>query len=342
MSEEHNQKTDGMRESILGFPDQFSVGFEIATAIRPEGTFKRVLLSGMGGSGLPGGILNMYLEDLFERFPDVAPFHIDQNRSYHLPLLSQAPDCLHIVASYSGNTEETIACFEQALEQKLSVIAVSSGGRLEELAREHGIPHIKLPVPTPTFQPRMGTGYFFAAILQVFMNLGLIPDVREEIGEGSAALKKTLAALEEKGSALAERLKGKTPVIYAKDGFRDLAMTWKIKINENAKTPAFYNVLPEMNHNEMVGYTLPQAQFYALLLDDPTDDPRNRKRFQVMLPLLQEKDVGGEVLDMGGERVYNRIFESLLLGDFTAYHLALLYGQDPEPVEMVEAFKKLL
>jgi glucose/mannose-6-phosphate isomerase len=296
----------------------------------------------MGGSALPGGILSVYLADVFVRFPSVKPFAIQQNRSYALPPTCQTADCLHLIASYSGNTEETIACFEEALEKNLSMVVLSSGGKLEALAHTHGIPHIKLPVPTPTFQPRMGTGYFFAAIVQVLMNVGLLPDLREEIVQGSHELKGALEKLETQGQALAQRLQGKTPVIYAKEGFRDLAMTWKIKINENAKTPAFYNCIPEMNHNEMVGYTLPQAAFYALLLDDPLDDPRNRKRFQVMLPLLQEKGVEGEILDIGDEGVYNRVFKTLLLGDFTAYHLALLYGQEPEPVEMVEAFKKLL
>ncbi len=339
MSFEESAK--GFRQNILESLDQFSVGFEIAKNAKAEGEFKRVVVSGMGGSALPAGLVERYIQDVALRYATL-PVRIIQNRTYALPLGTASDHHLHVICSYSGNTEESLSCLEEAITKGVACIGMSAGGKLEALAKEKGIPHVKLPIPTPTFQPRMGTGYFFGALVEILINHNLIPDVRQEVLEGAESVKANLEEREETAKKLAESLKGKTPVIYSNDLYAPVAMIWKIKINENAKTPAFWNVIPEMNHNEMVGYTLPQGPFHAVLLRDPKDDPRNLRRYEVMPSLLQEKGVTGETVDIQGETVYTGIFNTLLLGDFTAYYLALAYGQDPEPVEMVEAFKKLL
>jgi glucose/mannose-6-phosphate isomerase len=119
-------------------------------------------------------------------------------------------------------------------------------------------------------------------------------------------------------------------------------MIWKIKINENAKTPAFWNFFPELNHNEMVGFTLPQAKFTVVMLRDSDDHPKNKKRFEVTAGLLREKGVSVEIVEMPGETVFEKMFGSILIADFTSYYLALEYGQDPTPVNMVEQLKKML
>jgi glucose/mannose-6-phosphate isomerase len=331
----------GFRKNILDSTMQFAVGFEIAKEARVAGEFQSIVLSGMGGSALPGGLLSIYLGDVALRTGTKEPAII-QNRTYALPLATKNPGFLHLICSYSGNTEETISCLEEAITEGLPCIGVSAGGRIAEICKAKNVPHIRLPIPTPTFQPRMGSGYFFASLLEVMINHGLVPDVRAEVLAGAQEVTATLTTCEAEGKELAKRLIGKTPVIYSSAQYGLLASVWKIKINENAKTPAFWNMLPEMNHNEMVGYTLPQGAFHVVLLRDPEDHPKNKKRYDVLLPLLAEKGVTGEIIDMKGERVYNRIFNTLLLGDFMAYYLALEYLQDPEPVAMVEAFKKLL
>jgi glucose/mannose-6-phosphate isomerase len=329
------------RQGILGSLDQFSEGFAIARGIRVPGEFHTLVVSGMGGSALPASLIRPYLTDVAERFnTPVVP--VIENRTYALPLGTATEGHLHLLCSYSGNTEETLSCFEEAVAKQLPCIGVSAGGKLEALCAEKGIPHIKLPIPSPTFQPRMGTGYFIGSFLEVLMNHGLLPDIHEEVLAGAAAVKARLPELEEQGKAMAARVAGKTPVVYSSYQYEPVAHVWKIKINENAKTPAFWNFLPEMNHNEMVGYTLPQGAFHVILLRDTHDDVRNQKRYEVLLPLLAEKGVTGEILDIMGESVYTRIFSALATGDFMAYHLALLYEQEPEPVAMVEAFKKLL
>lgn len=328
------------RQFILEEPTQFAVGFDIAKGIKLEGTYKRVVLSGMGGSALPGNLLAAYLTDLFAQ-ENKAPIPFLVNRTYSLPREAYS-DCINLIVSYSGNTEETVASFEEAHNAGLACIGMSSGGKIEEMCREWGVPHIKLPMPYPTFQPRMGTGYIFSAILGVLINQGMIPDVKNTIVSEGTTLAGKLESSEEKGKALAQKIAGKTPIVFASFLFYSLAMVWKIKINENAKTPAYYNFFPELDHNEMVGYTNPQAKFITLMLRDPQDNPRNLARYQATADLIREKGVESEMIDLQGNSVFEKIFSSILLADFTSYNLALLYKQDPTPVDMVEKLKKIL
>ena len=119
-------------------------------------------------------------------------------------------------------------------------------------------------------------------------------------------------------------------------------MIWKIKFNENAKTPAFWNFFPELNHNEMVGYTNPQAKFFIILLKDNDDDQRNLKRYQATQVLLTEGGIDSEIIEMEGANVFSKMFLSITYADWASYYLALLYEQDPTPVAMVEKLKKIL
>lgn len=338
----HALDKSNFRQMIIDSPDQFRAGFELAKDIKVAGTFTSIMISGMGGSALPANLFRVYLSDVFRTAGSAQqPLAIYQNRFYSLPPESYRR-CLNFICSYSGNTEETIASFEEALAHDLPCIGISSGGKIEEMCRAHGVPHIKLPIPTPGFQPRVGTGYFFGALLQVLINQGLAPDTTQVLLAEAEGLKRILPAVEEEGTSLAARLIGKTPVVYASPRYKSVAMVWKIKMNENAKTPAFWNFFPELNHNEMVGFTLPQAKFIILMLSDPADDPRNLKRFDVTARLLREKGVETETIVMRGKSVFEKMFSSILLADFASYHLALAYDVDPTPVDMVEELKTLL
>lgn len=331
-----------LHQMLLDSPDQFMEGFRIAKGIKLPGTFKSVMISGMGGSALPGNLFRVYLSDLARRKKLTGKrIGIFQNRFYGLPHESY-DECLNFICSYSGNTEETVASFEEALKNNLPCVGLSSGGKIEAMCKEHGVPHIKLPIPFPGFQPRVGTGYFIGAMYQVLVNQGLVPDTTEEILAYAKELKTKLPEYEEQGRVLSEKLKGKTPVIYSTTRFKSVAMIWKIKINENAKTPAFWNFFPELNHNEMVGFTNPQGKFIVVMLCDDEDFPPMVKRFDMTAKLLREKGVAVEMVSMPGRSVFEKMFGTTLIADFTSYYLALAYGVDPTPVDMVEELKKLL
>lgn len=339
------QKLDksNFRQFILASPLQFEIGMSLARKIKVPGNFKNIIISGMGGSALPSNLLRIYCDSLLKIHHGYKPFEIYINRYYTLPRQSFASNALNIISSYSGNTEETVSSLEEIHKANLPFICLSSGGKVEILCKKYGALHIKLPIPYPNFQPRMGTGYFFGATLQLLVNQGLIPDTSEEIPSFVKKLNSQMEDFEKKGIELARKLKGKTPVIYASSKYKSVAMVWKIKFNENAKTPAFWNFFPEANHNEMVGFTNPQGKFFIIMLKDPQDHEKNQRRYEATAKLLKEKGIESEIINMqGAYDVFYKMFSSIILADWTSYYLALEYGQDPTPVDMVENLKKIL
>jgi glucose/mannose-6-phosphate isomerase len=322
-----------LRQVILDFPKQFAVGLEIAKNIKLPGNFNSVVASGMGGSNLPVDIFEDYLKNTGSEKIDIV-----QNRNYSLPWESRQ-GALNFFLSYSGNTEETIACLEEAIKNNLPAVIFTHSGRMLEIAKSNKLPHVIIP---ECIQPRFATGYFFGALLQVLINQGLTKNVSSAIMENSKKLDEIVRQTEEQGKSLAQKMAGKTPIIYTSDKYRSVAMVVKIGINENAKTPAFYNVFPELNHNEMIGFTLPQGQFQVLTFLDKDEHPQIIKRMKITADLYREQGIETEILEISGSNFFEKIFSTLILGYWISYYLALEYGQDPTPVAMVEKFKKLL
>lgn len=331
------------RQMLLDSPGQFEAGFELAKDIKVEGTFESIVISGMGGSALPGNLIRVYLSDLFKKMPESGSrIGVYQNRFYSLPHESYN-NSLNLMISYSGNTEETIESFQEALSNNLPCVGISSGGKIEQICKENNVPHVMLPMPFPDFQPRLGTGYIFGVVIQILINQGLIPDTKEDILSAANKLRESISGFEEKGKELARKIEGKTPVIYTSTKYKPLAMIWKIMFNENGKTPAFWNFFPELNHNEANGFVSPQGKFIAVMLRDPNDHPRNYKRFEITAQILKEYGTDTEMVDMGeNDEMFYKMFSTLLLGGFTSYYIALAYGNDPTPVVLVEKFKVLL
>jgi len=328
-----------LRQVILDSPKQFAEGMNLAKNIKVKGTFDSVEVSGMGGSSLPANILRIYLNSLYLQNPKKNKgLAIYQNRFYSLPHEAYSK-CLNFFASYSGNTEETIESLREAIRHKLPSVGFATGGKLLELCQKNNIPCVVLPAG---IQPRYATGYFFGAMFQILVNAGLVENKDAEILSLAKKLDKNILPLEKKGKAIAKKLVGKTPIIHSSTRFKSLAMIWKIKINENAKTPAFWNFYPELNHNEMVGFTLPQGKFHVITLLDKNDHPQNIKRMKITAKLLKKKGINTTIVEMENDNIFNTIFSTLILGDWISYHLSMEYGQDPTPVEMVEDLKKLL
>jgi glucose/mannose-6-phosphate isomerase len=323
-----------LRQVILDSPQQLSRGMELAEKIKVAGNFPHLVISGMGGSALPGELLKMYLSQV-----EGNSLEIRLNRNYSLPPQSLS-NSLNFFASYSGNTEETLSCFNEALGKSLSpIISFSTGGELGKICQKNNLPLITLP---SGIEPRCATGYFFSSMLRILVNSELIKDEIPKLFEAALKLKKEEATIEELGKNIAQKIKGRTPVIHVSDFFRPLAMIWKIALNENAKTPAFYNVYPELNHNEMVGYTLPQSQFHILTILNQQDHPQIQKRMHITAKLLKEKNIETTFIEIPEGHIFTTIFYTLILGEWISYYLALEYNQDPTPVVMVEKLKGLL
>ena len=317
-----------MREDILNFPKQFKVGLEAAKNIKIKKKFKNIVVSGMGGSTWPTDILTTWLNLKI-------PIYI--NRTYNLPPQTNKKTLL-IFSSYSGNTEEPIYSYEEAIERKLFSIAITSGGKLKELSEKNKTPLILIP---SGLQPRMATGYIFSALAGILFKIGLIK--KKQILELLGLEKKLKPeSLENKGKQIAKRLFKKIPIIYTPDKFRSLGYIWKIKFNENSKVPAFTNYFSELNHNEMNGWKNPLFNFFIIILRDLEDHPRMLKRMELTAKLLKSKKIEVLIIDMPEGDILTRIFNTILLSDWISYYLALEYKIDPNKIEIVNKFKKLM
>lgn len=333
-----SKDASNLRAVILDSLTQADYDFTIENADKLPTSITNVLLHGMGGSALPAEVINPTWYSLGVP-TTVKPIYI--HRDYGTADYVDN-SFLAIASSYSGNTEETVCALETTVEKGIPTIAISAGGKLIQKAQELSLPYIVLPKPGEMFQPRYATLYMVKAILTVLAQIGYIP--AEVPGNMAKALTSVDPAdFEVQGKELASKLVGKTPIIYASRQYRKVSHLWKIKINENAKTPAYHNYFPELNHNEMVGYTIPRAKFHFVYVKNDEETSRNIKRMEVMKGLLNEKDMEVSeisVPDFGS--YFANLVAMILVGDWTAYYLALENDIDPTPVDMVESFKTLM
>lgn len=347
-----------MRQVIRDFPKQFRAGIFAAENIHlpPMQLRSPIVVCGMGGSALVGDLLKLWFR---HEYMGVSEFEIIIHRSYGLPKLERKHfedgvwEPLIIASSYSGNTEEALSAYEDAKKKSLPVIAMSAGGKLRERALADGKPFVQ--IPETHIQPRSSVGYQFGALASLLANLSVMTSRNRDIAQLEAVLKPQM--LEQKGRALAKKLLGTIPIVYASDAWRELAHIIKIKFNEHAKMSAFWNYFPELNHNEMNGFASlinpkskaqnPKQQlsghdFHILALMDENDHPRVKRRMEIMAKILAKKGIKSTCIPIEGKTPLEKIFSTLILGDWIAYYTAVLRGVDPTPVDMVEEFKKLM
>lgn len=336
----HQFDHSNLRKVILDAPRQFAVGFDLGKDVKLDGNFKRAFFYGEGGSAFPVSLVKTLLCDCFENTGEKHG-KICQNYTYHLKR-NVSDSALNVFCSYSGNTEETITTLNAAIVKGLPAIGIAGGGKVEEICKVKNIPFVKLPTPFEGFQPRMGTGYFIGAILQVLQSVGLAPDLKDEILGTVPTFDGKMSEYEAKGQELAAKIVGKTPLVWSSQKFRELARVWTIKFNEHAKNPSFWNFFSELNHNLMVGLTNLGDHYFAIMLRDPDDDAGNLRRYEITADILKRYNMESEILDLAGETVFTKLFNSIYLADFTAYYLAEVNKVDPTPVDMVEEFKKRL
>lgn len=317
-------------DDIKAFPSQFSKGIEIAEDIKLEGEFEKIVVCGMGGSAFYVELINDYL-----RSKNIN-LTIEANRNYSLPS-NVNEKTLFIVASYSGNTEETLEALNKIQKKNYQHIIFTSGGKLLEIAEDTGVPLLKIPTG---IQPRLSSGYFIAGLIKILSNLNLIEDLDNDMVSIAGRLDKSLD--EEKAKKLAVDLKNNVPIIYSTEENSSIAKVSKIKFNENSKTQAFFNFFPELNHNEMVGFTNLVMNPLFIIFQSKFTHPRNLKRIEIFAKLMREKNVQVDIIEMWGESIFEEILSAYYFIDHVTYYLAGEYGIDPEPVDMVEDFKTML
>jgi glucose/mannose-6-phosphate isomerase len=295
-----------------------------------------LVVAGMGGSAIGGALARAALGDRTSR-----PFAV--TRTYELPPWS-TPDTLVLCASYSGNTEETLACYEAAGAVGAQRVVATTGGQLAEAARADRVPVIPLP---GGFQPRAAVAYMTVAALEVAAASGTGPSVRSEVDVAAAHAEALVEEWGPDGDAeclpkrIAQGLHETVPQIAGAGLTNAVAYRWKCQINENAKMPAFSHELPELDHNEIVGWSGAPGlgRFSAVFLDDSDLHPRTRQRIALTRELVEPAAAATYVVETRGETATERILSLVLLGDLVSLYLAVLRGVDPEPVEVIERLK---
>jgi glucose/mannose-6-phosphate isomerase len=333
--------TSDLLEDVLAIPEHLRDAlWKVESAnMSPWDSPGGLVVAGMGGSAIGGDLARAALGDTASR-------PILSARAYGVPAWT-TPDTTVLCASYSGETEETLAAYEAAGALGARRVVVTSGGRLASLAREDGVPVI--PV-AGGFQPRAAVAYMFVAALEVAALCGAGPRMNSEIDVAAEALENCViewgpdAPTDSTAKTLAMSLHGSIPLIYGAGLTAPIAYRWKTQINENAKLPAFHHELPELDHNEICGWdgSPGLGKFSAVFLEDPDQHPRVARRFELTDELIAPDAHATRRVKTIGRGGVQRVMSMVLLGDLVSLYLAVLRGVDPTPVDILVRLKEQL
>jgi len=326
-------------DTIIFLPDQLWEAWEESRkVILPESykNFKRVLVCGMGGSALGGRVVKAYAADISNACIDVVT-------DYNLPAYVDS-ETLVIISSYSGNTEETVSCLNQAIEKKAPVFAIAAGGKIEEITRELGLPLYKVnPQFNPSGQPRMAVGYSIGAIFGVMAKCGVITETDEEIKKVTDFLKTSQGELKVIGEEMARSIQGKMPVLVASEHLTGAGHVMKNQINESAKSFSASFDIPELNHHLMEGLKNPREVTSKLLFvffESEFYADRVRKRYPLTVEVVMKNNVNTYEVKLVGKNKLEQVFEVIQLGSFVQAYLGALYNEDPIAIPWVDYFKE--
>jgi glucose/mannose-6-phosphate isomerase len=298
-----------------------------------------LVVSGMGGSAIGGALARAALGDHASR-----PIFV--TRAYGLPTWT-TPETMVLCASYSGDTEETLASYESAGALGAKRTVVTTGGRLAEMARSEGVPVIPLP---GGLQPRAAVAYMIVAALEVAALCGVGPRLTSEIDVAASHTEQLVkewgpdAPEDSLAKEIARGLLGTIPVVAGAGLTAPIANRWKTQVNENAKQPCFWNELPELDHNEIVGWEGAKdvGRFSAVFLDDSDAHPRVKERMDLTERLIAGSAAASFRPETRGQTAIERVISLVLLGDLVSIYLAALRGVDPGPVKVIDELKAAL
>ncbi len=331
----------GQLDDVLGLPDHLRDAlWRVESAnLAPRDSAGGLVIAGMGGSAIGGALARSALGDRASRPIVIAS-------DYALAPWT-TPDATVLCASYSGDTEETLACYEAAGALGARRIVCTTGGQLAGGARADGVPVIPLP---GGFQPRAAVGYLFVVALEVAALAGVSERLHSEIDVAAAHIEQLIsqwgpdAPEDSPAKALARALHGTIPQIAGAGLTVPIAYRWKTQMNENAKSPCFASALPELNHNEIVGWQGAQelGRFSAVFLDDCDLHPRVRERMKLTRELVAETAEVTEIVASVGASRIERTVSTVLFGDLVSLYLAALRGVDPAEVAPIDRLKTAL
>lgn len=333
-----------MLAEIDGLPDQLEKAWALGMSQKLDGFtgVRRLLIAGMGGSAIGGDIVSTYVAERIE-----TPVFV--HRNYGLPAWARGPETLVIASSHSGNTEETLSTFDEALDADCRLMVITTGGQLAERAAAAGVPIWRFD---HAGQPRAAVGFSFGLLLAALVKTGLMPDVSEEV-EGAVEamrhqqmqLRTDVPAVQNPAKRYAGQLVDRYVAVFGSDYLTPVARRWKTQINELAKGWAQFEFLPEADHNTLAGVVNPEellTKIVAIFLQAPSDHPRNTLRAELTRAAFMQEGIATDMYRAKGARPLDHIWTALHFGDYLAYYLAIAYGVDPTPVDALEGLKMAL
>ncbi len=319
-------------KDTLDLPNQLRDAlWRIETARLEPAESAGLMVCGMGGSAIGGDLAAAALGDRLTK-------PVLSIRGYELPSWA-TPEWTVLCSSYSGKTEETLACFEAAEVLGARRLVLSTGGPLVARAREAGVPVI---APPGIYQPRVAVAYMFVAAAEAAALAGAAPRIHTEIDTAAAFLEREREALQARAKEVAAEIDGAAPVVcHGADLTAPVAHRWKTQMNENAKLPSFYSELPETDHNEVCGWSgEAAARMGAVFLEDCDQHPRERRRFDLTAEIAAEGAAAVVRVETEGETRVERLLWSTLLGDLVSLEVAEEIGADPEQVDALDRIKE--
>lgn len=333
---EKNTTYTSMKKMISVFPDQLQdaikIGENTDLSLIDKDKILNILIIGLGGSGIGGD----YAREICRKTASVP---ICVSKRYEIPAWVDK-NTLIIANSYSGNTEETLASYAQAIEKGAQVICVSSGGKLIEKAKDNNQAFIQ--VPGNYASPRACLGYSIVSQLTIMEKIGMIkPQWKQEIYASIERLNNEVEDIRQRAGQIALILADKRIIIYAEDSMGPLALRWKQQINENAKTLACQNVVPEMNHNELVGWR-DDGNIAVIFLRSKFNLERNAVRMDINKEIISS--YAASIIEIYGKGMsfIEQLIYLIHLGDWMSYELAQLKGRDVVEVKVIDYLKSEL
>lgn len=281
--------------------------------------YNRVMVAGMGGSGIAGDIANIFIKDK-------PLFTVSRNK---LPNFANS-ETLLIIVSYSGNTEEMISVYNEGKRKNCQIVCITSGGKIKEKCITDRTPYIKVP---SDIAPRSAMPYLVIPLLRL---LG----VELELDKLINIVKNK--SLFQKARDISQNLVDKIPIIYSSERLKPVAYRWKTQFNENAKIHAFSNSFSEMNHNELEGFVNLKGDYYVIIIRDEGDNVDMKKRMELAKDLIKSKGVSVTEISITGRNEFNRVMSEIYVGDLASVYLAEAYNTDPTSIHLIEDFKKKL
>ncbi|MFN4909235.1 MAG: bifunctional phosphoglucose/phosphomannose isomerase [Bacteroidota bacterium] len=340
-----------MFDTLYRFPEQVKEAVNIgenAPLWRQQSTSNRYAFFGLGGSAIGADLLRSYAASTI----GADHLNISVHRGYGVPNWMDS-DTNVVCTSYSGETEETLAAFDDVRKKTMRVVCITTGGQLGKRAITYGFPIINIP---PGYQPRCAIAYSFFPLLMIMSRYGAMDNragrmnakgIREILAH-TDEVRDLYASSAAKNPALqiAKKLHGSVPVIYSASERMDVVnLRWRGQIQENAKQLAFGNLLPEMNHNEINGWQHPKGKtknFTAVMLRDPEDHRRVQIRFDALKDIIKGSVAEVIAPEAKGVTLLGRMFAQIYLGDWVSWHLAVLNKVDPSPVPVIQSLKAKL